>query len=94
LIGKNITVGAWDPHIDSSLYPEDVVPVNDITEAKGYDLVILVTAHKACLDVDWSDLLSKMRTPNVYDGRRVLDLEKLQAMGWKAHAVGRPIQEI
>jgi hypothetical protein len=35
-----------------------------------------------------------MRTPIVYDGRRVLDLEKLEAMGWKAHAVGRPIQEI
>ena len=93
LIGKNIKVGAWDPHIDSSLYPEDVVPVDDITEAKGYDLVILVTAHKACLDIDWRALLSRMRTPNVYDGRRVLDLEKLEEMGWKAHAVGRPIQE-
>ena len=93
LIGKNISVGAWDPHIDSSLYPKDVVPVDDITEAEGYDLVILVTAHKACLDIDWRALLSRMRTPNVYDGRRVLDLEKLEEMGWKAHAVGRPIQE-
>ena len=94
LIGKNISVGAWDPHIDYSLYLKDVVPVDDITEAEGYDLVILVTAHKACLDIDWRALLSRMRTPNVYDGRRVLDLEKLEAMGWKAHAVGRPIQEI
>ena len=94
LIGKNITVGAWDPHIDSSLYPESVVPVDDLSEVDGYDLVILVTAHKACLDIDWNALLSRMRTPILYDGRRVLDLEKLEAMGWKAHAVGRPIQEI
>ena len=93
LIGKNITVGAWDPHIDSSLYPEGVVPVDDISEIDGYDLVILVTAHKACLDIDWNALLRRMRTPIVYDGRRVLDLENLEAMGWKAHAVGRPIQE-
>jgi len=91
LIGKNITVGAWDPHIDSSLYPEGVVPVEDITDAEGYDLVILVTAHKACLEIDWRALLSKMRTPIVYDGRRVLDLNFLESMGWATHAVGKPV---
>ncbi len=94
LISKNISVGVWDPHIDSSLYPDDVVPVDDIAKAEGYDLVILVTAHKACLELDWRALLAKMRTPNVYDGRRVLDLEELEAIGWKTHAVGRPTQEI
>lgn len=93
LIGKNITVGAWDPHIDSSQFPEDVIPVDDLSEATGYDMVILVTAHKACLEIDWMGLLGNMRTPIVYDGRRVLDLENLQSMGWKTHAVGRPASE-
>ena len=93
LIGKNITVGAWDPHIDSSQYPEDVIPVDDLSEAIGYDMVILVTAHKACLEIDWRGLLDNMRTPIVYDGRRVLNLETLQSMGWKTHAVGRPASE-
>ena len=93
LLGKNITVGAWDPHIDSSLYPEGVVPVEDITDAEGYDLVILVTAHKACLEIDWSALLERMRTPIVYDGRRVLDLNELESMGWATHAVGKPVRE-
>ena len=91
LLGKNITVGAWDPHIDSSLYPEGVVPVEDITDAEGYDLVILVTAHKACLEIDWNALLERMRTPIVYDGRRVLDLNELESMGWATHAVGKPV---
>ena len=91
LIGKNITVGAWDPHIDSSLYPEDVVPVDEISDAEGYDLVILVTAHKACLEIDWRSLLDKMRTPIIYDGRRVLDLNELESMGWTTHAVGKPV---
>ena len=91
LIGKNISVGAWDPHIDSSLYPEGVLPVDDISDAEGYDLVILVTAHKACLEIDWCALLSKMRTPIVYDGRRVLDVNELESMGWTAHAVGKPV---
>ena len=91
LVGKNISVGAWDPHIDSSLYPEGIIPVDDITEAEGYDLVILVTAHKACLEIDWRALLSKMRTPIIYDGRRVLDLEELESIGWTTHAVGKPV---
>ena len=91
LLGKNIIVGAWDPHIDSSLYPEGVVPVEDISDAEGYDLVILVTAHKACLEIDWSALLDRMRTPIVYDGRRVLDLNELESMGWATHAVGKPV---
>jgi len=35
-------------------------------------------------------LLARMRTPILYDGRRVLDLDAMQAMGWKANAVGSP----
>ena len=93
LMGKNITVGAWDPHIESSFYPEGVVGVEDIAYAEGYDLVILVTAHKACLEIDWKELLTNMRTPLIYDGRRVLDLENLSSMGWNSHAVGRPFQK-
>ena len=54
-------------------------------------MVVLVTAHKACLELDWEALLAHMRTPLLYDGRRVLDLESLKAMGWKTHAVGRPL---
>ena len=65
--------------------------MDEISEAEGYDLVILVTAHKACLEIDWRALLHKMRTPIVYDGRRVLDLNELESMGWTAHAVGKPV---
>ena len=53
-------------------------------------MVVLATAHKECIDIDWSALLEKMRTPILYDGRRVLDLDAMQAMGWKANAVGSP----
>ena len=92
LIEKRIIVGVWDPHIDSSLYPEGVVPVEEISEVEGYDMVILVTAHKACLEIDWRALLDKMRTPIVYDGRRVLDLKNLETFGWETYAVGRPVR--
>ncbi len=90
LISKNLHVSAWDPHIELSMYPEGITPLNTIEDALGFDLVILVTAHQKCIDLDWKKLLENMRTPLLYDGRRVLDLDRLNEMGWRTHAVGRP----
>ena len=91
LMSKGITVGAWDPHLEDVMYPEGVEVVSDISSAQGYDMAVLVTAHKACLALDWSSLAKQMRTPLIYDGRRVLDLEELKSCGWNAFAVGRPV---
>ena len=93
LMSKGITVGAWDPHLERGSVPEGVVSISDLTEAQDYDMVVLVTAHKACLELDWQGLLNQMRTPLLYDGRRVLDLTSLNHMGWKAYAVGKPLAD-
>ena len=93
LMAKGITVGELDPHLESSMFPEGVISETDVSEANGYDMVVLVTAHKACLDLDWNALLSNMRTPLLYDGRRVLDLDTLKSMGWQCYAVGKPLGE-
>ena len=91
LMSKGITVGAWDPHLDNNSFPEGVQEISDVSSAEGYDMVVLVTAHKACLELDWQALLSNMRTPLLYDGRRVMNLENLRSMGWTPYAVGRPL---
>ena len=91
LMSKGITVGAWDPHLDDGSYPEGVEVISDIGAAQGYDMAVLVTAHKACLALDWASLAKQMRTPLIYDGRRVLDLDELKSSGWNAFAVGRPV---
>ena len=91
LISKGIKVATWDPHIDFGEYPEGVEVISNIDDAKGYDIAVLVTAHKACLNLDWNNLLGQMRTPLVYDGRRVLDLDSLQKSGWQTYAVGKPV---
>ena len=90
LQSKDIAISAYDPHLSPEDFPEGVEVVTDINSAKGYDLAVLVTAHRACLDIDWAGLSSRMRNPIMYDGRRVLDLAKLEAQGWQTHAVGRP----
>ena len=91
LMAKGITVGAWDPHLGDGSYPEGVEVISNIADAHGFDMVVLVTAHKACLSLDWAQLAQQMRTPLIYDGRRVLNLDELNNSGWKAYAVGRPV---
>ena len=67
LMAKGITVGAWDPHLDNNSFPEGVQFVSTLDEALDFDMVVLVTAHKACLELDWHGLLGQMRTPLLYD---------------------------
>lgn len=90
LHSKDIAVAAYDPHLNADDFPEGVEVVSDIGSAEGYDLAVLVTAHKACQEIDWTSLASRMRNPILYDGRRVLDLASLENSGWQVHAVGKP----
>jgi len=90
LLSKGISVSAWDPHLSEEEFPDDVSVVTDVYSEINADIAILVTAHKACLTLDWKRLYSSMNRPIIYDGRRVLDLEKLNQDGWQVHAVGRP----
>ena len=91
LNSKGIQVGVWDPHLEQEMYPDFVIPVSEINDAEGYDIAILVTAHKACTEIDWTSLKGKMRNPVIYDGRRVLDIDVLEEQGWDVYAVGRPL---
>ena len=90
LQSKDISVAAYDPHLEAGDFPEGIEVVTDIDSAEGYDLAVLVTAHEACKELDWAGLATRMRNPIMYDGRRVLDLNELEASGWQTHAVGRP----
>ncbi|MDP6640482.1 MAG: UDP binding domain-containing protein [Candidatus Poseidoniaceae archaeon] len=83
-------MAAFDPHIGPEHYPEGIEVVDSIESAEGFDIAILVTAHRSSIELDWADLAGRMRNPIIYDGRRVLDLEKLSELGWQTHAVGRP----
>ncbi|MED5271327.1 MAG: UDP binding domain-containing protein, partial [Candidatus Thermoplasmatota archaeon] len=90
LTKDGIKVSVWDPHLENDVYPNNVNVITDINAVKDFDLVVLVTGHSICINLDWESLLSNMRKPLVYDGRRVLDITKLEDMGWDVYAVGRP----
>ena len=90
LIDSGISVSTWDPYLSIDEIPEEINVLGDLSNASDFDMVVLATAHKECIEIDWKSLLEKMRTPILYDGRRVLDLNAMQEMGWKANAVGSP----
>ena len=87
---RGIGVSVYDPHIEADTFPDSVDVIQDLSQAKGHDLAVLVTAHQACIDLDWAALAGQMATPRIYDGRRVLDLDALGERGWTCYAVGRP----
>ena len=80
----------WDPHIEDEDFPEDVIVCSSIEDAEGYDIAVLVTAHKSCVDIDWQGLLTRMRTQYCMMEDVYLDLDNLSKMGWMVHAVGKP----
>ena len=88
LVKSGCHVSVWDPYIDS--VPDHVEMIDNIDTAEGFDMAVLITAHKICLEIDWKSLKDKMRTPMIFDGRRVLDLDALEGMGWQTHAIGKP----
>ena len=88
---RGIQVSVYDPHINPEEFPESVDVVKDLSDAKGHHLAVLITAHRACVEIDWATLASQMETPRIYDGRRVLDLPTLQNEGWSCYAVGKPL---
>jgi len=92
LLEAGMKVSTWDPYLSTEDIPDKIEVIKDVSAVQGFDMAVLVTAHPECIDLDWQSLLSRMRTPIVYDGRRVLNLEHLRSLGWITNAVGAPQQ--
>ena len=93
LKSRGFHVSICDPHLKEDDYPPDLEMIIDVNNARDFDVVILATAHKDFLNIDWKSLKTRMRNPLLYDGRRILNLDELEEMGWITSAVGRPIIE-
>lgn len=93
LMDAGISVSAWDPYLKDNGIPAEIDILDGIEGVSGFDMVVLATAHPEFSDIDWESLLKSMRTPLLYDGRRVLDQRALTKMGWTVNAVGQPLQD-
>ncbi|KAF8639155.1 hypothetical protein AX17_001644 [Amanita inopinata Kibby_2008] len=57
---------------------------------KGAEAVVIATEWKEFLDIDWEEVYRNMNKPAfVFDGRLVVDAEKLTRIGFKVTTIGR-----
>ncbi|EKM78352.1 hypothetical protein AGABI1DRAFT_85991 [Agaricus bisporus var. burnettii JB137-S8] len=59
--------------------------------AQGADAIVIATEWKEFRDIDWERLYKGMNKPAfVFDGRLLVDAEKLTKIGFKVTTIGRP----
>ena len=81
----------WDPLMNASETPENVVLVRNKAEIQPVDCVVVGTAHDEFLDLDWLQLRKVTEAKYLYDSRRCLDPENMTQLGWVYHAIGMPL---
>tara|TARA_B110000444_G_scaffold261017_1_gene310496 strand:+ start:5472 stop:6824 length:1353 start_codon:yes stop_codon:yes gene_type:complete len=90
LISLGFNIHVWDPYVSPEDFSMKIHQIKHYSDDKNYDIVILATAHEEFFSLDWTDLFTYMKNPILYDGRRVLNLEKLSNLGWNTVAIGKP----
>ena len=87
-MGSEILI--WDPLVDTEYFPDWALIVEDPYDLENVDMVVLTTAHREVIELDWEELMRVCKKATVYDGRRVLDESKLVNSGWAYFGVGLP----
>ena len=83
----------FDPFVERENFPTNIFPVDKLEILKNIDMIIIATAHSHFLSLDWGILKEIMNKPLIYDGRRCLDIGRLEDQGWIVNAVGKPINQ-
>ena len=87
-MGSEILI--WDPLVDTEDFPDWALIVKDPYDLENVDMVVLTTARREVIELDWDELMRVCNKATVYDGRRVLDESKLVNSGWAYFGVGLP----
>jgi len=91
LVSSGIETFVWDPYVDPLEFPDWVTSLESPVDETGFDLVVLATAHEACISIDWENLHSLCKNHALFDGRRALVPSKMKDIGWRYHGVGYPL---
>jgi len=92
LTGKGANVRAYDPVTMEKakvLFPNVIYADNPYEAAEDADAIILVTEWREFLSLDMERLKKVMKSPVIYDGRNIFDMEKLKGLGFEYHGMGR-----
>ena len=79
-----------DPHINPNDIPEWTNYVSKENQNIVFDMVVIATGHSEFKSLNWPELLTKCRTKIIYDGRRFLERNTMETMGWDYYGIGVP----
>lgn len=57
--------------------------------AEGVEALVVATEWNQFKDLDWKSMKSKMMSPHLFDGRNLLDPQKMKDLGFDYHSIGR-----
>jgi len=81
----------WDPYVEHTEYPEEIEVCNDPYAVENIDIVVLATGHSKIIDLDWEKMSGQFTSsPIIFDGRRVLDKNLFDDIGWIYCGIGVP----
>ena len=101
LLSEHANVVVYDPKVPAGEIVSDVlgkgqtnprltVAASAYEAAKGAHAIAIVTEWDEFKKLDYEKILSEMQKPAfLFDGRNIVDLPKLRALGFRAHGIGR-----
>jgi UDPglucose 6-dehydrogenase len=90
LLAEGAQVVAWDPVADAQSTLHGVELAETVAQAlDGADAAVVVTEWPELRDLPWSELVARMRTPLMVDGRNHLDPDAMRAAGLAYEGIGR-----
>jgi len=93
LLDAGQVVVAHDPVVTSAAAqaeaPGILLAADPMSAIRGADVVVVGTEWDVYRDLDWNAVRSVVRRPVVFDGRNILDREKLAGLGFAYRGVGR-----
>ena len=86
---KNSIFEVCDPLIDN--FDSSSFSLTPTSEAfDNSDAILLVTDHDEFLNLDLTEIKSKMKTPIIIDGRNFFDEKNISSLGFSYRAIGKP----
>jgi UDPglucose 6-dehydrogenase len=81
----------WDIYLRSDLVKKQVtVSASALEACKDAEAVVIATEWKEFRDIDWEVVYKGMNKPAfVFDGRLIIDAEKLRKIGFNVKTIGR-----
>jgi UDPglucose 6-dehydrogenase len=97
LLDEGATISIYDPKVEPCTIKRDVERVSGIRicgsvleAARGAHALVVCTEWDEFKAVDYERVYGVMEKPaHVFDGRLILDLERLRKIGFVAHSIGR-----